>query len=272
MRSSPVSAWANSMERLQYVDSHAHIMAEEFQEDFEAVLQRADEAGLASIMIITLSHEETMKALAFAKRDPKKYLVAAGIFPEDVKDVSEEDWRIFTETAADPGVACIGEIGLDYYWEKDPEIRALQREFFIRQIELAKQLNKPFLVHSRDAIQDTFDIMKEHHGHGLMHCFAGTKEMAREFVRLGYYIALGGALTFKNARHSVEVCADIDENYLLTETDCPYMAPVPYRGKRNEPSYIPCIVRKMAEVRGVDEAYMADVIYRNWQRFLEGAK
>ena len=170
-------------------------------------------------------------------------------------------------TAADPGVTCIGEIGLDYYWEKDPEIRALQREFFIRQIELAKKLNKPFLVHSRDAIQDTYDIMKEHHGHGLMHCFAGTKEMAREFVKLGYYIALGGALTFKNARHSVEVCADIDENYLLTETDCPYMAPVPYRGKRNEPSYIPYIVRKIAELRQMPEEALAAVIAENWQRF-----
>ena len=166
-------------------------------------------------------------------------------------------------------MTCIGEIGLDYYWEKDPDIRALQREFFIRQIELAKELHKPFLVHSRDAIQDTFDIMKEHRGRGLLHCYSSTKEMAREFIRLGYYIALGGALTFKNARHSVEVCADIDENFLLSETDCPYMAPVPYRGKRNEPCYIPLIVKKMAEVRGVSEEYMRDVIAANWDRFLE---
>ena len=211
-----------------------------------------------------------MRALAFAGRDPGRYKVAAGIFPEDVKNVSDEDWQVFEKTAADREVTCIGEIGLDYYWEKDPEIRKLQREYFIRQIELAKKLNKPFLVHSRDAIQDTYDIMKAHHGRGLMHCYSGTKEMAREFVKLGYYIALGGAVTFKNARHSVEVCADIDENYLLSETDCPYMAPVPKRGKRNEPSYIPYIVNKMAEVRGVSEEYMAEVIDRNWTRFLEG--
>ncbi|MBE6127787.1 MAG: TatD family deoxyribonuclease [Erysipelotrichaceae bacterium] len=258
------------MKELHYLDSHAHIMAEEYQEDFEEMLKRAEDAHVDRIMIITLSHEETIRALAFARRDPGRYKVAAGIFPEDVKNVSDEDWQVFEKTAADPEVTCIGEIGLDYYWEKNPEIRKLQREYFIRQIELAKKLNKPFLVHSRDAIQDTYDIMKAHHGRGLMHCYSGTKEMAREFVKLGYYIALGGAVTFKNARHSVEVCADIDENYLLSETDCPYMAPVPKRGKRNEPSYIPYIVNKMAEVRGVSEEYMAEVIDRNWTRFLEG--
>ena len=257
------------MKELHYLDSHAHIMAEEYQEDFEEMLKRAEDAHVDRIMIITLSHEETMRALAFARRDPGRYKVAAGIFPEDVKNVSDEDWQVFEKTAADPEVTCIGEIGLDYYWEKDSEIRKLQREYFIRQIELAKKLNKPFLVHSRDAIQDTYDIMKAHHGRGLMHCYSGTKEMAREFVKLGYYIALGGAVTFKNARHSVEVCADIDENYLLSETDCPYMAPMPKRGKRNEPSYIPYIVNKMAEVRGVSEEYMAEVIDRNWTRFLE---
>jgi TatD DNase family protein len=129
-------------------------------------------------------------------------------------------------------------------------------------------MNKPVLVHSRDAMQDTFDIMKAHHWKGLLHCFSGTKEMAKEFTKLGYYIALGGALTFKNARHSVEVCSAIDENYLLSETDCPYMAPVPYRGKRNEPSYIPLIVKKMAEVRNTSEEHMAEVISANWDRFL----
>ena len=139
------------MKELHYLDSHAHIMAEEYQEDFEEMLKRAEDAHVDRIMIITLSHEETMRALAFARRDPGRYKVAAGIFPEDVKNVSDEDWQVFEKTAADPEVTCIGEIGLDYYWEKDPEIRKLQREYFIRQIELAKKLNKPFLVHSRDA-------------------------------------------------------------------------------------------------------------------------
>ena len=114
--------------------------------------------------------------------------------------------------------------------------------------------------------------MKEHHGHGLMHCYSGTKEMAIEFTKLGYYIALGGAITFKNARHSVEVCEEIEEKYLLSETDCPYMAPTPMRGERNEPSYIPYIVEKMAEIRGVSVEHMANVIDDNYTRFLEELK
>ena len=256
------------MSELHYVDTHAHIMSKEFEDDFEDMLKRAQEKHVDRIMIITLSHEETLKAIAFAKQDPKRFQVAAGIFPEDVKEVTEADWQLFEETVKDPMITCIGEIGLDYYWEKDHEVRALQREFFIKQIELAKKVNKPFLVHSRDAIQDTFDIMKAHQWKGLLHCYSGTKEMAREFTKLGYYIALGGALTFKNARHSVEVCADIDERYLLSETDCPYMAPVPLRGTRNEPSNIPYIVAKMAEVRGVSIEHMANVIDENWTRFL----
>ena len=253
-----------------YVDTHAHIFAEQYADDFEEMLNRCAEAGVDQIMIITLSHDETMKAVEFAKKDPERFQVAAGIFPEDVKDLTDEMWEEFKETVKDPMISCVGEIGLDYYWEKDPEVRALQREVFIRQIELAKEIGKPILVHSRDAMQDTFDIMKAHHTRGLLHCFSGTKEMAKEFTKLGYYIALGGALTFKNARHSVEVCETIDEKYLLSETDCPYMAPTPFRGKRNEPSYIPLIVKKMAEVRGVSEEYMAEVIHDNWHRFLSG--
>ena len=122
---------------------------------------------------------------------------------------------------------------------------------------------------AEDAIQDTFDILKEHQVPGLLHCFPGTKEMAKEFTKLGYYIALGGALTFKNARHSVEVVETIDEKYLLSETDCPYMAPVPVRGTKNEPSNIPYIVQKMADVRNVSVEHMASTILENWKRYLK---
>lgn len=266
MRSSVVSALANNM--IGYIDTHAHIMGEEYSEDFDAMLQRCDEAHVEEIMIITLKNEETERAIAFAQADPKRFKVAMGIFPEDVCDITEEYWQEFQQLAAHPMVSVIGEIGLDYYWVKDEEKRALQREWFVRQIELANRLNKPIAVHSRDAIQDTFDIMKEHRCRGLLHCFSGTKEMAKEFTKLGYYIALGGALTFRNARHSVEVVETIDEKYLLTETDCPYMTPVPFRGKRNEPCYIPYILKKMADVRGVSEEHMADVVKENFHRYL----
>ncbi len=257
------------MENCHFIDTHAHIFAEEFNEDFEEMLQRTEDEHVDEIMIITLDLEETRKALEFRKRNPGKYKVAAGIFPENSDKMNDAYWKEFAQLCADPGVDCIGEIGLDYYWVKDEGLRALQREYFIKQIELAKSLHKPYAVHARDAIQDTFDIMKEHGGRGLLHCFAGTKEMAREFTKRGFYIALGGPVTFKNARHSVEVVSTIDPHYLLTETDCPYMAPVPKRGKRNEPSYIPYITQKMAEVRGISTEEMASIICENWKRFFE---
>ena len=141
---------------------------------------------------------------------------------------------------------------------------------FIKQIELAKSLNKPIAVHARDAMQDTYDIMKAHHHKGVLHCFSGTKEMAVEFTKLGYYIALGGALTFKNARHSVEVCKTVESKYLLTETDCPYMSPEPLRGTRNEPCNIPYILEKMAAVREVSVESMQKIVENNYERFLHG--
>lgn len=270
MKYSPDSALVNKMENKHYVDSHAHIMAEEFAEDFEEMLLRNKEQGVDRILIITLSYEETMRAIEFAKRDTQTYQVACAIFPEDVKDVTDAKWEQFVKTASLPEVSVLGEMGLDYYWEKDQGVRAMQREVFIRQIKLAKTLNKPISVHARDAMQDTFDIMKAHHHKGVLHCFSGTKEMAKEFTKLGYFIALGGPVTFKNARHSVEVVETIDPSFLLTETDCPYMAPVPHRGKRNEPSYIPLILEKMAEVRKVEKEVLREQIFNNFERFLHG--
>lgn len=256
------------MQEIKYIDSHAHIMAEEFQEDFDAVIARIKEKNIQKVLIITLSYEESMKAMEFAQKDPDTFQVAAAIFPEDAEKLKDSDWERFVRTASDSRVSVIGETGLEYHWVKDPGIRALQRDLFIRHIELAKSLNKPIAVHSRDAMQDTFDIMKEHQHKGVLHCFPGTKEMAREFTKRGYFIALGGALTFKNARHSVEVVQDIDPSYLLTETDCPYMAPVPLRGTRNEPANIPYILAKMAEIKGIPEKEMAKIVYDNYERFL----
>lgn len=255
------------MSEIVYLDSHAHLMSDEFKDDLDEVIHRSEEAHVLRTMIITLSKEEALRAIAFQKKHPE-YVIATGIFPEDADKITEEDWNAFVEIASMDEIAVIGEIGLEYHWVKDETLRAKQRELFIRQIELANTLHKPIAIHSREAIQDTFDIMKAHQCHGLLHCFPGTKEMAREFTKLGYYIALGGALTFKNARHSVEVCETIDEKYLLTETDSPYMAPVPVRGTRNEPSNIPYITKKMAEVRGVSVEHMANVIIENWERYL----
>ena len=251
---------------MNFIDSHAHIFSEEFNEDFEDVLRRAKENGITRIMIITTEKEEAYQAMEFAQKDPYHYQVAYGIHPEYIRDFTEEKFRDFEEIVRLDAMSAVGEIGLDYHWEK--EMKEEQKELFVRQIEVANRVGKPILVHSRDAMQDTFDVMKAHPSRGLLHCFPGSIEMAHEFTKLGYYIALGGAITFKNARHSIDVCKGMDLRYLLSETDCPYMAPVPHRGHRNEPSYIPDIVKVFAEVRGISIEEMAKTIEENYARFL----
>ncbi len=249
-----------------YVDTHAHLFSEEFQDDFDAVIQRAEANDVKRIMIMCTRMDEARRAMAFAAKDPKHYQVAVGIFPDDV-DYADAWYPEFEELIQNPSIAAVGEIGLDYHWVQDKKKE--QQELFARQIESAKKVHKPILVHARDAMQDCYDIMKEHQAKGLMHCYSGSAEMAIEFTKLHIYIALGGAITFKNARHAKEVCAAIDPSYLLSETDCPYMTPEPNRGKRNEPANIPYIVAKMAEVRGIPEAEMKQMIFDNYGRFLK---
>lgn len=252
-----------------YLDSHCHLMVEEFNEDRLDVLARAKEAGVSDIMVITLDNEETRRAIQYRREHELSFLIAAGIFPEDVDKVTDAYWKDFVELARNPEISAIGEIGLEYHWVEDPSLREQQRSLFEAQIELAKSLDKPYLVHSRDAMQDTFRIMKMHGGRALVHCYSGSLEMAKEFTKLGFYLALGGALTFKNARHSIEVVKGISEKYLLSETDAPYMAPVPHRGHRNEPAYIPEIVKKMAEIKEVSVEEMVNTINNNWKNFLK---
>ena len=255
---------------MNFLDSHAHLMGEEFAADLDAVLERAEKAQVTRIMIITLSQAEAERALAFVDAHPQAgFSVSTGIFVDEAGTYTEDDWNRFEHLAKDPRISCVGEIGLDYHWEKDAAVHQRQKELFIRQIELAKALKKPIAVHSRDAMQDTYDILKAHRVRGLLHCFSGSKEMALEFTKLGYYIALGGAVTFKNSRHSREVAAAIDGRYLLSETDSPYMAPEPVRGTRNEPANIPYIVAAMAALRSVSTVEMAALIQDNWTRFLE---
>ena len=257
------------MEEVRYLDSHAHLFSDAFEDDFEAMIQRAQTKGVRLLNIMCTSVEEAEKAMAYAETNPAEIKVSCGIFPTDVNELNEETRAAFYRVMQDPRCTCIGEIGLDYYWEKDPLMRAKQRELFIEQIELARSLNKPICVHCRDAIQDTFDIMKEHRVPGLMHSFSGSAEMGREFVKLGYYLSLGGPVTFKNARHAREVVTDMDVNYLLSETDSPYMAPEPVRGTRNEPANIPYIVAGMAQCRQMEPEALARQIEANWFRFLE---
>lgn len=158
----------------------------------------------------------------------------------------------------------VGEIGLDYYWDK--ESHELQKEWFKKQMELAKEVNLPVIVHSREAAQDTFDLIKSEHAGttgGVIHCFSGSKEMAKEYIKMGYYIGVGGVVTFKNARVLKEVVESIPLERILTETDCPYLAPVPFRGKRNCSSYISYVLDMIAELKGISREEAEKVTYEN---------
>ena len=174
---------------------------------------------------------------------------ALGIQPEEVKDYHDDDLRFIEEHINDNKIVAVGEIGLDYHYNVD---KKLQKTVFKKQLEIAKKYNKPVIVHSRDAIQDTYDILKMFRIKGIMHCYSGSVDMAREFVKIGFLFGIGGICTFKNARKLIDVIKEIDLEYIVLETDSPYLAPVPYRGKRNEPAYLKVIVEKISDVKSLD--------------------
>ena len=246
-----------------WIDSHCHIIDEAFSDDFDEIIKRIEENNIERCMIVCCYDHEYDKAIALAKMD-SRFDVAVGIHPSDVKKLNDDIWNKFIEYSNNPYVKAIGEIGLDYYWDKDNKDD--QKDIFIKQIEIANKLNKPILVHSRDAMQDTFDIMKKYPAKGVMHCYSGSREMAKEFMKLGYYLSLGGPVTYKNANEPKEVAKIIDDDKILIETDCPYLTPVPFRGKRNEPSYVVYTGKYISELRNVDEDVFKDQLVNNYDR------
>ena len=235
---------------MNWLDSHCHINDEAFKDDIDDVLQRMVDSDVRKAMLISSYIEDY--EYGFSISHPEIELKhSLGIYPGDVNDVDEQLFDRFAELYKEDRCQAIGEIGLDYHWDKDNKER--QIEIFRKQLLLAKQLNKPIIVHSRDAIQDTYDLMKEIRVEGVMHCYSNSAEMAREFVKLGYYISMSGTITWKNAREPLEVIKVVPLDRLLIETDCPYLTPAPNRGKRNEPSYVVYTGKKICEELGIDE-------------------
>ena len=234
------------------VDTHAHIDVDRFDEDREEMLARAKEAGLSAIINMGDSMESSARSVAMAKQYDMVY-IGVGIHPEEARPMAQADDDMLAGWAGEAKVVAIGEIGLDYYWVKDQEQRRLQREIFIRQLDIARQLHLPVCVHDRDAHGDTLAILKkEARGiRGVMHCYSGSLEMAQELMKLDWFIGVDGPLTFKNAAKLPEIVQRLPLERILVETDCPYMAPVPMRGKRNEPAYVHHVAAKLAELRQV---------------------
>ena len=234
-------------------ETHAHYDDRRFDDDREELLQKMEESGIGKIINSGASVDSTKKTVELAEKYPNVY-AAVGVHPTDAEELDETFLEWMKEKAAWEKTVAIGEIGLDYYWEKEPEVQANQRYWFKRQLELAKEVDLPVIVHSRDAAADTMQILKdvkEWNLKGVIHCYSYSKEMALEFIKMGYYIGVGGVITFKNAKKLVETVEAIPLERILLETDCPYMAPEPFRGKRNSSLYLPYVVQKIAEIKGV---------------------
>ena len=234
-------------------ETHAHYDDDRFNEDRDELLRRLPDEGIGVVINSGASVESTRDTIALAREYSHVY-AAVGVHPSEIEELDETFFQWMKEQASWEKTVAIGEIGLDYYWDKEPEVQEKQRYWFGRQIELAKETGLPIIVHSRDAAADTMQVMKEHHAEeitGVIHCFSYSKEMALEFIKMGYYIGVGGVVTFKNAKKLKETVEAIPLERILLETDCPYMAPEPYRGKRNSSLYLPYVVEKIAELKGV---------------------
>ena len=244
-------------------DTHAHYDDEAFDNDREALIRSLPEAGIGRVVNIAASPESIEECLDLAHRFPYVYC-ALGIHPEHCAEMDEALLEEIRKKLRDEKAVAVGEIGLDYYWP-EPD-REIQKHWFARQLQLAAEVDLPVVIHSREAAADTMRIMKENHAEkvgGMVHCYSYSVELAREFVKMGFYIGIGGVLTFKNARKLVEVAREIPLERLLLETDCPYLAPVPYRGKRNCSLYLPHVVAKLAELKGITEEEVIRVTEHN---------
>ena len=235
-------------------ETHAHYDDDKFNEDRETLLRSLPEEGVGVVINSGASVESTRDTIRLAKEYAHVY-AAVGVHPSEISELDETfiDWM--REQASWEKTVAIGEIGLDYYWDKEPEVQERQRYWFGRQIELAREIGLPIIVHSRDAAADTMQVMKEHHAEeipGVIHCFSYAPEMAEEYLKLGYYIGIGGVVTFKNAKKLKEVVKLLPLERILLETDCPYLAPEPNRGKRNSSLNLPYVAAAIGELKGVD--------------------
>ena len=232
-------------------DTHVHLNAEQFTEDLDEVLQRAKEAEVENMVVVGFDRPTITRAMELVEQYDFLY-ASVGWHPVDAIDMTDEDLQWIEELSSHPKVVAIGEMGLDYHWDKSP--KEIQKEVFRKQIRLAKKVKLPIVIHNREATQDIVEILKEEEAGevgGIMHCFSGSAETAKECVEMNFYISLGGPVTFKNAKKPKEVAMEIPMERLLIETDCPYLAPHPNRGKRNEPSYVKLVAEQIAEIKGI---------------------
>ena len=251
-------------------ETHAHYDDEKFTGDREEVLADLPKRGIRPVINVGASIESTKTTLEIAESHDFVY-AAVGVHPSDIDGLNEETFAWLAEQTKHQKTVAVGEIGLDYYWDKEADVQKQQRYWFRRQLELAREKELPVIIHSRDAAEDTMDILQELHKQGLnnpgvIHCYSYSPEMAHEFIKMGYYIGVGGVVTFKNAKKLVRTVEEIPMERILLETDCPYMAPVPFRGKRCQSDMIAHTAEKMAEIKQISAQEVIDLSRENTMR------
>ena len=244
------------------IDTHCHLFDEEFDIDREDAIKRAIDSGVEKMILVGFSHKTNQLAQEMAKKWNVFY-PTAGLHPSEASLNYLNDFLEFKSFVEKNKVYAVGECGLDYHW--DITYKGEQKKLFRLQCEYAIKKDLPIIVHSRDAAQDTYDIIASYKGKlkGVMHCYSGSKELALEYVKLGFYISLGGPVTFKNAKEPKEVAKAVPLDLLLIETDCPYLAPTPMRGKRNESSYVKYVRDEIASLRGITPKEVEEATTKN---------
>ena len=246
-----------------YFESHAHYDDERFDEDRDTLLASFPAEGIETVVNASSDIKSSKASIALSEKYPFFY-AAVGVHPHEVENITEADIDELRELSKHPKVVAIGEIGLDYYYDLSP--RDLQRHWFKRQLELADELKMPVIIHSRDAAQECFDIIKNSNvRNGVIHCYSGSAEMAEEYIKTGFYIGVGGSLTFKNNKKGVETVERIPIEKILIETDSPYLAPVPYRGKRNDSRLLKYVVERISQIKNIPENDICKITKNNAQ-------
>ncbi len=246
-----------------FIDSHVHLDDKRFDLDRDMLIKSLRDNGVELAINIGADLETSIASVDLANKYENIY-ATVGVHPHSASQVTNKVMERLKELSQNPKVVAIGEIGLDYYYDNSP--RDLQRKWFKEQLKLAKEVNLPVVIHSREATQETFDYIKEGQDgnlRGVMHCFSGSVEMAMEYIKLGFYISLGGPVTFKNARTPKEVAEALPLDKLLIETDCPYLTPEPYRGKRNEPIFVKYVAEEIGKIKGTSAEEVAQATKKN---------
>lgn len=245
-----------------YIDTHCHVFSE-YYDDIEKVISECKDNNVNRIIVNgcdIVSNKEVLELV-------NKYDIiygAIGFHPTELDDFNDEYFSFLEENINNSKIVAVGEIGLDYHY--DDTDREKQIMVFRKQLDIAQKYNKPIIVHSRDSIQDTYNILKEYNVSGSIHCFSGSKEMAREFIKIGFMIGIGGVCTYKNAKNIIDVIENIPLEYILLETDAPYLTPEPYRGNKNSSKYLPIIANKIAEIKNVSLSKVVEITGKNASR------